>query len=228
MNRIKINKVSVPIPESWEELTVRQMSDALQYASEQPERWKDVLFRLCVYTGFAIPYEELSNSIISDEVLNFIVHSLRFEKEPLNVGKYVQDVPNFLEFEHPVSSGNTVKIRIPKKLDEERIGSKMMFVQEVIPKVNELGTIVPVLPLAIAIYLQPYVEERDFDTTRVQQFAVTHCENLPFVKALSVGTFFLKMSVDWKNGKGKSRNQSQAMTWMNGKRESKTSNNSDR
>lgn len=144
MNRIKINKVSVPIPESWEELTVRQMSDALHYASEQPERWKDVLFRLCVYTGFAIPYEELSNSIISDEVLNFIVHSLRFEKEPLNVGKYVQDVPNFLEFEHPVSSGNTVKIRIPKKLDEERIGSKMMFVQEVIPKVNELGTIVQI------------------------------------------------------------------------------------
>ena len=101
-------------------------------------------------------------------------------------------------------------IRVPKKIEEERLGSKILFMQEVAKVMkgkaeSEMISIVPLIHKALAIYFQPMVhpgpkKDKPFNTDYVTDFEEV-CKRCKFVDALPVAAFFLMKSLNWMNGK---------------------------
>lgn len=174
------------------------MQDALREHKENPEQWKDQLYRLCTYSGF--DYDELMNYKISDDQMQQIATHMEFEREPLDMTTLL--VPNAIKFFKRNRNGDLINfqsIRIPKFIDEEAVGKKIFFKRDVILYWHEHKDIVPVLHKAIAIYFQTDImpaphPDKPFNGNFVTKFE-DMCLDCLFVEAFPVANFFLKKSI---------------------------------
>lgn len=199
MTVIRINEKICRVPSSWQEFTVRMMQDTIKNHKENPELWKNMLYRLSVYSGF--DFDELVNAKISDEQYQFISQLLEFEREALDVASLV--VPNAIKFykEKDGSLNVFTTIRVPKNIDEEAVGKKVFFKDDVILYWHEHKDIVPVLHKALAIYFQSEVMPSGKPNTPMNSGLIRDfeevCLDCLFVEAFPVANFFLKKSISW-------------------------------
>lgn len=202
MTELRFNDKPVKVPNSWHDFTVSMMQDTILNAKLNPELWKNMWFRLCVYTGF--DFDEISNCKISDEQFAHVADLLSFERDELDMTAMMANIPNSIAFFNEEGK-EFMKVRVPRKMDEERAGPKVMFMQEVNSYVDEHKDLLPVVHKAIAIYFQEHVMPgvnpmQPFDTAKVEQFEEV-CKRCKFVEAFPVAAFFLTRSLNWTKRK---------------------------
>lgn len=206
MISLNLNGESLTVPTGWGDFTVGHAQKIFFEMENEPQRWFDnFLFRFSVYTGEK--YEKIENLNFSDAQIIQLMDLVSFEREKFT--EYLLPMGNALQFYRKEEGTESWLVRVPKeaaafkdttrkipnKIEQRAVGSKIVFEQLVIPEYKSKGHIVHVMHFAIAIYMQPIYYMRAFDTDLVEQLAEI-CLHCNFLEAFTVADFFLKR---WQN-----------------------------
>lgn len=157
------------LPESWQELTTEQYI-AIE-ADTQPLELFSILTN--------IPLDVVENANLSSE----------------QAGKYTEKIATF--YNNPPDLEKLPKqkiegVSLPKRLDMQTFGQKVIL-EEAIKSVEDMRKIIPD---AIAIYLQPAVENT-FDSKRVPVYKQKVLQ-MPIMKTYPWASFFFSSLIDYK------------------------------
>ena len=168
--KIKTKKgtTSVEVPESWKECTLGMW---LRLSS-----WYGVDYVKGFSKIVGIDYDIISRSKskrlyrILFEVIGWTSEEIDWEHLP---------VPEYLTIEGK-------DIQIPKNIGEQALGQKIL-VHEAMVNTKNIGE---VLPVALAVYLDPLYHGKEFDRERAIKFE-EKIKQLPVLEAYPTGIFFL-------------------------------------
>ncbi len=168
--KIKTKKgtTSVEVPESWKECTLGMW---LRLSS-----WDGVDYVKGFSKIVGIDYDIISRSKskrlyrILFEVIGWTSEEIDWEHLP---------VPEYLTIEGK-------DIQIPKNIGEQALGQKIL-VHEAMVNTKNIGE---VLPVALAVYLDPLYHGKEFDRERAIKFE-EKIKQLPVLEAYPTGIFFL-------------------------------------
>ena len=157
------------LPESWNEITLRQW---LQLRTIDA---KDICAVLSIFTG--IPKETFYQARDIDYVEKMIPN-LQWIATPIDLKEL--PVPSIISL-----NGETVVV--PKDISIKTFGQKLMYQNEMVKHLDGEGNVkIEFLPMNLAIYLckDPFSDEN-------VAAILPHIEQLPIVHAYPTGAFFL-------------------------------------
>lgn len=178
------------LPSGWHEVTVDQFL-RLRKAGQSLSQVEmlSIFSGLPVETWMRVPLTEINFDLLN-AALSWCHEPL--ELESLVCPKYISvgDVKLLTgSLNVAIKAGHMV--RVPKDLRIETYGQKVMFDLMVLPELEKSGDVVDCIDSALAIYLQPAISGKPFDSDNLDPYieAIRKCK---IVEAYPVAAFFLR------------------------------------
>jgi len=188
MLQLKVQDRTFFVPESWEEVTVKQFSDLVKFRIElNPARV------MSIFTG--IEYDWILNAE-PQEIEVKLLSVMSFLGEDIDLLALVR--------KDYISIGGR-ELKVPKDIRNETYGQKM-FLQELINEsIRKELPMYEIIPSALAIYFQPIFDNSAFNDKRVEELKpmMSHTR---ISEAYPICAFFLKKYIQSFPGKRESLN----------------------
>lgn len=170
---VKIADIKTNIPTSWDEITLGQYIDLVNYKDDL-----GVIRLLSIVSG--VSYNVLLN-IDSDKFDERILDTMEFIKEPINIH-------DFKDSDEIKINGKVIKVPNPST---QTIGQKLLMQSKVRIAQGNNTMHAELVCDAVAIYLQPLIDGTEFDDSRIEEIKRI-VYSLPLVDVYPVGSFFLR------------------------------------
>lgn len=192
MYKAKLNGSEFFIPASWEEVTLKQFFDLR-------DKSKDFLDTISILTNTDKSFWEDSTDLDVIEALTIGEHS------PLY---YISTPPERLDqFIRPDKIMICGKLcTLPKGLGFGTLAQKMAFEK----LISDNKTDVDCIPMALAIYFQPQIDDARFSSERCEAL-IPEIMNTPIKEAFPVASFFFMKYVKYCKTKRKHLEESHAL-----------------
>lgn len=176
MKKVSIDKNVYNLPESWEELTIKQFIEMDNYDNRDYIRLLSVLLQAPYGEVFSVDPVLLKEKI--SPIVSWISEEYNFEslKVPEEINIYDKDLKI------------VGKVKIPKDIRLKTFGQKIHFDEAMS---SSEGSIIMKIPYIVAIYLYPEYSKNKFDEDSVVDFKNNHINYCRAVDIYAVACFFL-------------------------------------
>jgi hypothetical protein len=175
MKVIEINKVNYNIPESWDEVTFRQLLKLARSHEADTIETIAILLNADYNTIFSLPPQNVDQWIAP--FVSFVNQEIDFDK--LKVPDEINIYDEKMDF---------IKcLKVPKNIELKSFGQKIYFQKLMM----EERDILDKMPELVAIYLHPEFTGGKFDELAIKEFADRYLMNSCAKEVYAVCNFFL-------------------------------------
>lgn len=184
-NLLRTETIHFTVPTGYGDLSIKQLLDITKWDG------KELLKLIQIVTGLT---DRVIQSVRSYESINIIASKLAWlmEKVDFMQKNYEQDVPETL-----LVDGR--EYAVPTDLKLETFGQKISLQSYLLKAQKDGLSVTECIPMTLAIYFQPIIEERDYDEERAMKLCGL-MEGVNLKQAWAIADFFLNNSQQLSSG----------------------------